>query len=137
MFSEASAYCGGGKGPLTCWTLLYTSPCMEYLPFSLHPHSFISFPVHQYVWGYLYVIWGFFPYVGGLGVFPHLLSCPYALLYIFVVCYVSCFYGYDYYSSSYGGFFWPVIGFISGHCYFPDGVSCNLGSVWEWFNHHP
>ena len=48
MFSEASACCGGCKGPLTCWT---PPPVWGCLPLGLHPHSFIGFPVHQYVLG--------------------------------------------------------------------------------------
>ena len=85
--------------------------------------------------------YGDFFFCWGLGGFPHLLGvlggsahgmsiC--SLLYIFVVCYVSCFYyGYDYYSSSYGGIFWPVMGFISNCGSFSDGVSSKLGSVWS------
>ena len=109
---------------------------MGYLPFSLHPHSLASLCIGMFH-GYLYVIWGFFPYVGGLGVFPHLLGVWGAsahemsiclFLYIFVVHYVSHFYyGYDYYSSIYSGIFWPVISFISDHGSFPDRVSALSG----------
>ena len=50
----------------------------------------------------------------------------------FVDLYVSHFYyGYDYYSSSYGGIFWLVIGLISDHGSFPDGLSSNMGSAWS------
>ena len=107
---------GSCKGPFTCWTPpshlpLYggASP-LFYTPTHLSASLCISM-----FWGYLYVIWGYFPYVGGLGVFPHLLGvlghlhmgCPYAhSCTSFVVHYVVCFYyGYDYYSSSYGGIF--------------------------------
>ena len=41
------------------------------------------------------------------------------------------YYGYDYYSSSYGGVFLAVICFISDCGPFPDGASSNVGSVWS------
>ena len=46
---------------------LYTSPCMGVPPIQLTPptHSLASLCISMF-WGYLYVIWGFFPYVGGL-----------------------------------------------------------------------
>ena len=101
-------------------------------------HSLASLCIIMFQ-GYLYVIWGFFPYVGGLGVLPHLLgilgTSAYGVsicffLYIFVVHYISLFhYSYDYYSSNYSGVFWVVIGFISGCGSFPDRVSCNIGSA--------
>ena len=46
--------------------------------------------------------------------------------------YVSCFYySYNYYSSSYGGIFWPVISLIGDSGFFPDRVSSKLGSAWS------
>ena len=89
--------------------------------------------------GYWYAIWGFFPSVGFGGCSPSIGGsggiskwmsiCSF--LYIFVVCYFSCFYsGYDYYSSSYGGIFQPVFSFISDCGSFPEGISSKLGSAW-------
>ena len=56
------------RGPLTCWTLslhlpLYggTSPSV-----CTPTHSLTSLCISMF-WGYWYVIWGFFPSVGGLG----------------------------------------------------------------------
>ena len=57
------------RGPLTCWTPPLHLPYMGCLPFSLPPHSFVGFPVHWYVLG-ISVIWGFFPFVWGLGCSP-------------------------------------------------------------------
>ena len=125
-------------------TSLTTLPVWGCLPICLHPHSFVGFPVHQYVLGIsacdmgtISLCWRF------EGVFPHLLrvlgasahgvsicfSCTF-FLYVLVVHYVSHFYyGYDYYSSSYSGVFWAVICFISDCGSFPDGTSYNMGSA--------
>ena len=92
--------------------------------------------------GYLYVmwafplllgIWGCSPLVGGSGGGTSVLVVSiYSFLNIFVVHYVSCFYyGYDYYSSSYGGIFWAVISFISGSGSFPHRFSSKLGLAWS------
>ena len=126
MFSVVSACYGGCMQPLTCWI---PPPVWGCLPFRLHPHSFIGFPVHHYVlgisacdmgnislvlwvWGCSPICWGFWG------------------LYILVDHYVSHFYyGYDYYYSSYGGVFLAVICFISDCGSFPDGAFCNIGSV--------
>ena len=72
------------------------------------------------------------PLFGGSGGTSALVMPICSFLYIFVVHYVSCFYyGYDYYSSSYGGIFWPVISLISDSGSFPHRVSSKLGSVWS------
>ena len=103
-------------------------------PLMFTPHSFIGFPVHQTVLGISVCDMGeYFPYVGDLGGIPHLLRVLGAsahvvsmciFLYILLVHYVSHFYyGYDYYSSNYGGVFWAVICFISDCGSFPDGAS--------------
>ena len=117
----------------------YTSPCMGCLPFSF-TKLLTSLCISRFH-GYWYVIWGFFPSVGiwggcspsigVLGASAHEMSIC-SFLYIFVVHYASHFYyGYNYYSSSYGGIFWPVFGFISNCGSFPDRVSSKLGSVWS------
>ena len=107
MFSEASTCCGGVvKGPLHVGHLpLYGGAS----PYDYTSHSFIGFPVHQYVLGYMHVIWGIFPLCWQFEGVPHLLGVLGAsahgvficlFLYILVVHYVSCLsYGYDYYSS--------------------------------------
>ena len=110
------------------------------LRFLLPTHLLASLCISMFQ-GYLYVIWEFFPYagvwggvppsVGGFGASAHGVSLCF-FLYILVVHYVSHFYyGCDCYSSSYGGVFWAVIGFISDCGSFPDGASCNNGSVWS------
>ena len=98
------------RGPLTGWILPLHLPLLGVpsLQFTTPTHLLASLCMSMF-WGYLYVILGFFPYVGGLGVFPicwgfgasaHGVSIC-LFLYIFVVHYVSHFYyGYDYYSSS-------------------------------------
>ena len=119
----------------------FTPPVWGCLPLGLHPQPFIGLPVHWYVLG-IYVCdmgnislmlgvcgcspicWGFW------GISTWVSICLF--LYILVVHYVSHFYfGYDYYSSSYGGVFWAVICFISDCGSLPDGASCNIGSVWS------
>ena len=42
-------------------------------PYVYPTHSLASLCISMF-WGYLYVIWGIFPYVGDLGVFPNLLG---------------------------------------------------------------
>ena len=103
-------------------------------------HSLASLCISMFQ-GYLYVIWGILPLCWGFGGVYHLLGVLGAsahgvsiclFLYILVVHYASHFYyGYDYYSSSYGGVFWAVICFISDHGSFPDWVSGILGSAWS------
>ena len=107
------------------------------------PHLVVGFPVHWYVSGYLYVMWGFFPSVRGLGLFSHqlgvlggtsaLILSICSFLYIFIVHYVSHFYYYvyNYYLSSYSCIFWPVIILISDSGSLPHRVSSKLGSVWS------
>ena len=83
--------------------------------------------------------YGDFPLCLGFGGIPYLLGVLGAsahgvsiclFLYILVAHYVSHFYyGYNYYSSIYGGVFWAVIGFISDHGSFPDGASYKHGVV--------
>ena len=74
MFSEDSACCGVDKGPLTCWTTSFTPPPVwGCLPICLQPHSFIGFPVHQYVSGisvcdvgnnsHMLGVWGMFSHL--------------------------------------------------------------------------
>ena len=121
-------------------TSLTPPPIWGASPSGAPPHKVVDFPCISRFQGYWYVIWGFFLLWGLRGV-PHLLGVLGAsahgmsiclFLYIFVVHYVSCFYyGYDYYSSSYSGIFWPVFGFISDHGSFPDRVSSKLGSAWS------
>ena len=91
-------------------------------------------------WGYPYVMWAFSLLLGVWGCSPiswgfwgHIstLMSICSFLYIFVVHYVSGFYGYDYYSFGYGGIFWPVISLISDSGSFPHRVSTKLGSVWS------
>ena len=140
MFSEALACCGGCKGPLHFGHLPYTSSVWGCLPICLHPPLIHWLPCASVCFRDICMQYEeYFPYVGGLGGVPHLVGVFGAsahgvficfFLYILVVYYVSHFYyRYDYYSSSYGGVFWAVICFISDHGYFPDGASCNIGSV--------
>ena len=145
MFSEASACCGGCRGPLTCWTppyMLDTSPVWEVPPhMSYTPHSLVGFPVPLYVLGISACVMGIFPLCWGLGVFPHMLGVwghqhhwlsIYFILFLLVVHYVShVYHGYDHYSSGYSGVFWAVICFIGDCGSFHDGASCNIGSVWS------
>ena len=121
---------GGCKGPLYIGHFPYTSPCMGVPPRQFYiPAEVVGFPVHWYVLGILVCHRGIFPSVGGLGGSAHETAMC-SFLYISVVCYVSHFYyGYDYYSSNYGGIFWPVISFFSDCGSFLDGASCNIGSV--------
>ena len=138
VFSEASACCGGCKGPLTCWTLPLHLPCIGVPPLQFAPHSILA-SVYWYVLGILVCHMGILPLCWGFGGVPPSVGSSggsstgvpmCSFLYIFVVHYVSHFYhGYDYYSSSYGGIFWLVISFISDCGSFPDGVSSKLGSV--------
>ena len=133
---------GGCKGsPYMLDTSFTPPPVWRYLPLCFNPHSFVGFPVHWYVleisvchMGIFPLCWGLGgvpPSVGSLGASAHGVSIC-LFLYILVVCYVLHFYySYDYYSSSYGGVFWAVIYFISDHGFFPDGASCNTGSVWS------
>ena len=77
---------GGCKGPITCWTPPLHLPLYGCLPFGYTPtYSLASLCINTF-WGYMYVIWGFFPFVGGLEVFPicwgfwghQHMGCPYA-----------------------------------------------------------
>ena len=130
---------GGCKEPPYILDTSFTPPLYGVPPLQFTPHSFISFPVHWYVLGISVYHTGIFPLCWGFWSVPHLLGffggisrwdVHMLILVYFVVHHVSHFYdGYDYYSSSYGGIFWPVQGFISDHGSFPDGVSCNLGSA--------
>ena len=104
--------------------------------------SFIGFPVHQYVsrisvcdmgnislmlgiQGVVPICWGY------LGASAHGVSMCLFFYILVAHCVSHFYYGYDYYSSSYGGVFWAVICFIIDHGSFPDGASCNIGSVWS------
>ena len=80
----------------------------------------------------LYGVWGVPPSVGGSGGTSALVMSICSFLYIFVVHYVSHFYyGYDYYSSSYGGIFWPVISLITDSGSSLHRVSSKLQSAWS------
>ena len=118
----------------------YTYPCMGVPPLQLHPTKLLTSLCISRFQGYWYVIWGFFPSVGVWGVSSSIggaggistWDIHMFILLHFLVLYVSCFYyGYNYYSSSYGGIFWPIFGFISDHGSFPDRVSSKLGSAWS------
>ena len=135
---------GSHKGiPYVLGHFSYTTPVWGCLPFSCSPHTQLlaSLCISMF-WGYLYAMWGFFPFVRGFwgipplvgGSWGHISTCDAHMLILvhFVVHYVSHFYyGYNYYSSSYGGFFWPVISLISDSGFFPDRVSSKLGSAWS------
>ena len=68
---------GGCRGPFHGGHLPYmldTSPCMGVPPHVLHPHSLVGFPVHL-CFGDICMCYGeYSPYVGDLGVFPHMLG---------------------------------------------------------------
>ena len=124
------------KGPPYLLDTSLTPPSVwGCLPICLHPTDLFASPCICMFQGYLYVIWGIFPSSWGFGgVFPSVGGfggiSTWVFFYILVVHNVSHFYyGYDYYSSSYGSVFWAVICFISDHGSFPDGASCNIGSV--------
>ena len=123
------------RAPLHVRHFPYTSPCMGVPPLQLHPTKLLTSLSISRFQGYWYVIWGFSPSVGVWGCSLSIggaggISTWDVHMLILVVCYVSHFYyGYDYYSSSYHGIFWPVFGFISDHGSFPDRVSSKLGSV--------
>ena len=129
------------RGPLHVGHLPYTSPCMGCPPYVLHPPLISWLPCASVCFGDICMWYGeYFPYVGSIGVFPHVLGVlgesahgvSICFLNILIVHYVSHFYyGYDYYSSSYSGVLWAVICFISDHGSFPDKASCNIGSVWS------
>ena len=121
--------------------MLDTSPVWGCLPLGLHPtHSLVSLCISMFQ-GYLCDVRNISPLLGVLALFPNLLGTLGAsahgvsiclFLYILVVHHVSCFYyGYDYFSSSYGGVFLPVIGYISDCGSFPDGAFCNIGPAWS------
>ena len=128
------------RGPLLCGTLPLHLPLYGGAFPSVAPPLSCWLPCASVVLGILVCHMGIFSFLWGWGV-SHLLVAQRAsvhvmsiclFLYIFVVHYVSHFYyGYDYYSSSYGGIFWPVISFISDCGSFPDGVSSKLGSAWS------
>ena len=132
------ACCGGCNGLPFVLGHLLTLPLLGCLPFNYTPTLSHWFPVHQYVFRDISMLCGHFPSVEEFGVFPHQLGgwghqhlrCPYAhSCPFFIVHYVSHFdYGSDYYSSSYGGIFWPV---ISDSGSFSDRVSSKLGSAWH------
>ena len=89
MFSEASACCGGCRGPLTCWTpplhaghlpsMRGASPCLTPPLIGWLPCASVCFRDICMWYGEYY------PYVGGLGVFPicwgfrgiSIIGCPY------------------------------------------------------------
>ena len=93
MFSELLHIVEVVKCPLTCWTLLYTSPCMGVPPLQVTPPLICWLPCASVCSGISVCHMGIFPYLGDLEGVPHLLgglghqhiACPYALLYIFVV----------------------------------------------------
>ena len=109
----------------------------------LHPpHLVVGFPVHQYVLEISICHMGIFPFCWAFGGVPHqlgVLGCTSALmmpicsfLYIFVMHYVSHFsYSYNYYSSGYGGIFWPLISLIHDSGSSHHRVSSKLGSAWS------
>ena len=75
MFSEASACCGGCKGPLTCGTLplhlpLYGGASPSVAP----PTKLLTFLCISRFQGYLVCHMGIFPPVGIQGSVPHLLG---------------------------------------------------------------
>ena len=126
-------------GSPLCWDTSLTSPLFGGASFNYTPTLSCWFPVHWYVSGIsvcyvgislLLKVWGCFPISWGVWGHQHL-RCPYAhSCTFFVVHYVSHFdYGSDYYSSSYGGIFWPVFSVISDSGSFPDKVSSKLGSA--------
>ena len=75
--------------PLHVGHFPYTSPCMGSLPICLHSHSFVGFPVHQYVFRIYACDMGniclmlevgvCFPICWGFGGHQHL-GCPYAFI---------------------------------------------------------
>ena len=119
------------RGPLHVRHLLTPHPVWGGLPICLHPHSFVSFPVHQYVSGISVCDMENISLMLGAGGFGGISTWGTHMCTL-VVHYVSCFYySYDYYSSSYGGVFWAIICFISDHGSFPEGASYNIGSAWS------
>ena len=142
MFLEALHVVGGCNGlPFVLGHFPYTTPIWGCIPFNYTPTLSCWFPVHWSVSGISVCYVGIFPSVEGFGdvlpiswgVWGHqYLRCPYAhSCLFFVVHYVSHFYYCsDYYSSTYGGIFWPVISVISHSGSFPDRVSSKLGSAW-------
>ena len=62
------------RGPIHVGHFPYTSPCMGVPPSIYTPTHLLASLCIGMFWGYLYVIWGFLPYVDGLGVLPHLLG---------------------------------------------------------------
>ena len=113
---------GGCKGPPYMLDTSLTPPLYGVPPLQFTPPLICWLPCASVCFRDICMSYGdFSPYVGGLGCSPsvgvlgasvHEMSIC-SFLYILVVCYVSHFYySYDYYSSSYGGIFLPVIGFI-------------------------
>ena len=142
VFLEALHVVVGSNGlPFVLGHLPYTTTVWGCLPFNYTPTLSHWFPVHQYVSGISVCYVGISLLLKGLGVFPmswgvwghQHLRCPYAhSCTFFIVHYVSRFdYGSNYYSSSYGGIFWPVISVISDSGSFPDRVSSKIGSAWH------
>ena len=144
MFSEASACCGGCRGPLHVGHLPYmldTSPCMQVPPICLTPPliGWLSLCICMFLGisacdtgniPLMLGVWGVPPKDGGLGGDQHHWVSICFILYLLVVHYASHIYhSYDYYSSGYSGVFWALICFISDCGSFPDGVSYNIGSV--------
>ena len=84
MFSEASAFWEGCKGPPYMLDTSFNIPLYGGASLKLHPHLFVGFPVHWHIWDYLYVIWGIFPLCWACspicwGVWGHQhMGCPYA-----------------------------------------------------------
>ena len=70
---EASACCGGCRGPLTCWM---PPPCMAGAsPYALHLPLIGWLPCSPVCFGDIYMCYGeYSPYVWALGVFPHMLG---------------------------------------------------------------
>ena len=123
--------CGVVMGSPLCWDTSFTSPLFgSAFPSNYTPHTELLVPCALLCFKDISMLCGHFPSVEGFGGAPHQLGgiwghqhlrCPYAhSCTFFVVHYVSHFnYGYDYYSSSYSGIFWPV---ISDSGSFPDRV---------------
>ena len=130
---------GGCKGLLfVLGHFPYTTPIWGCLPFICTPHNQLLVPCALVCFMDICMSCGHFPFCWGFGGVPPsfggfwgtsaLVMSICSFLYIFVVNFVSLFsYGYDYYSSSYGSIFRPVISLISDSGSFPHRVSSKLG----------
>ena len=110
------------RGLLTCSTPPLHLPLYGGASLRFPPPLIYWLPCASVCFGDICMSYGDFSLILGFGGVPHLLGFWGAsahrvsiclFLYILVLHYVPCFYcGYDCYSSSYGGVFWAVIGFI-------------------------